>query len=201
MKTPKMKLKSYLFCLLTLVGTCSASTLLSDFNSLPTNGDFFVGGTWTNEVSFSGSSMTVGSSLADGTGSFSYALLAAGTYSFTVGDVLNYNAQINSSNASTILTVDLVDSLGNTALTAAINTSSWVNNVAKSGSVSLISSGTGNASDIKFFSLTGDGTTSLFRMSINQLSVSAIPEPSTFAALFGAAALGMAACRRRRPAA
>ncbi len=33
------------------------------------------------------------------------------------------------------------------------------------------------------------------------VTVSAIPEPSTFAALFGAAALGMAAYRRRRPAA
>ena len=36
---------------------------------------------------------------------------------------------------------------------------------------------------------------------IGLAAVSAIPEPSTYAALFGAAALGMAACRRRRTAA
>jgi hypothetical protein len=45
--------------------------------------------------------------------------------------------------------------------------------------------------------ISGSGTT--FQSAL--VSVSAIPEPSTFAALFGAAALGMAACRRRRTAA
>jgi hypothetical protein len=36
---------------------------------------------------------------------------------------------------------------------------------------------------------------------INSISASAIPEPSTYAALFGAAALGLAVYRKRRPAA
>lgn len=64
-----------------------------------------------------------------------------------------------------------------------------------------------NASQVSFVL---SGTTSAVKGSFNNnggnqtiglASVSAIPEPSTYAALFGAAALGMAACRRRRTAA
>ena len=43
-----------------------------------------------------------------------------------------------------------------------------------------------------------DGTENLnFMVDTMTISVSAVPEPTTYAALFGAAALGLAACRRR----
>ena len=57
-----------------------------------------------------------------------------------------------------------------------------------------------NLSAINFATLTADNPDFALN-TLSALATSAIPEPSTFAALFGAAALGLAACRRRRPAA
>jgi hypothetical protein len=64
-----------------------------------------------------------------------------------------------------------------------------------------LDSGTVILSSINRAALTADSPNFTLNTLTAIAASSPIPEPSTYAALFGAAALGMAACRRRRPAA
>ena len=140
----------------------------------------------------------------------SYTVTGPDNGSFLVG---SFNASISlgtpsalvlSATQSTALsssfTIALLDSGGNSA----VYSGNWAQFSAAvpTSSILMFSNYTGafNGRATGLLLSTG-GIGSTLTVSLNNLAVSAIPEPSTFAALFGAAALGMAACRRRRTAA
>ncbi len=55
----------------------------------------------------------------------------------------------------------------------------------------------GNVANIKYFGIAGSGTGAAFRISFDSITLAAIPEPSAYAAMAGALALGLAVWRRR----
>ena len=156
-------------------------------------------GTWatTGEITLSSGILTVGSASALSNDAFKYASITSSPYAWTAGNRLSYTASVNAGNQSTNFTVTLVDSGGVAALTATINTSGWLAGTPVSGTAIFTPTGSGSTSTLTYFNLAGDGTANPFRMSFDQFSITAIPEPSTYVALFGAATLGLAAWRKR----
>jgi hypothetical protein len=48
-----------------------------------------------------------------------------------------------------------------------------------------------------FVGFEGDGTSATEQIAVFSVGTSAVPEPASYAAIFGAAVLGLACCRRR----
>ena len=103
-----------------------------------------------------------------------------------------------STGLSSNFTVELADSSGFTA----VYTGNWAQFTAAVPTSSILMfsnySGAYNGTSTTFTLSTG-GSGSALNVTLDNLS--AIPEPATYAALFGLGVLGLAAFRRRRPAA
>jgi hypothetical protein len=196
-----MKSVSKLICSISIVllPLAAIGQTLSTFDSL---GGGNYGGSWVtpiNAISLTSGVATIGSpALADG--NFEFADISAGTISLDTSLVLNYTARVDVGNLSNSFLVRIADTSGDYSLQALIVTTSWVSAQFVTGSAVLTSSGTGDASQSAYFTLSGDGSTNAFRMSFDSLSVSAIPEPSSYTTLFGVTALGACLLRRRRKA-
>lgn len=193
-------LTSILFGSIGYAGSASQVTL-HDFDSAPT-GDYF--GTWVGATSTSGGIFTVGSP-ADNAGSLQYQPLGmtidTAAMNFTQ---ITVTARIDAGNdINGELRVVLVDGDGIDAVLASFASSLFNTDSFTSQTIALtpyVSSGTpGNASNIQYFNLIGNGTTGAFRMSIDSvvLSAAVVPEPATYVMFFGLGALVFVAVRRR----
>lgn len=117
--------------------------------------------------------------------------------------LLSISAQLLGGNTAATFQVTLFDNTGGSA-TAVFSTSDFVGSTFVTGTATLTTTTAFNATDVGSFVITGatlNGVDTL-SLKIDELtaSASAIPEPSTYAALAGVGALGLAAWRRRRTA-
>lgn len=177
------KLNLLVFFLLSAI--IGRSQTISDFSTL---GGEQYGGAWVNPVnfiSFNAGVATVGASaLADG--NFEYADISAGTISLNTSLVLNFTARVNEGNQSNSFLVRFADvENGDYAIQAVVVTTTWVTNEWVSGTATLTTSGAGNANNLAYFTVTGDGSADAFRMSFDNFSISAIPEPAAWAGVLG----------------
>jgi len=195
MNTPVLKR----FCLASIFSILSlglSAQTVSTFDAL--GGDNY-GGSWVTSgaITFNSSVATVGSpALADG--NFEFANIAAGTISANTSLVLNYTARIDSGNLSNSFLVRFADSTGTYAIEGLVTTTTWIAGQWNTGNATLSLAGGGNTSDLTYFTVTGDGTANAVRMSFDSFSISAVPEPATYAALFGILSLGFSVWRKRR---
>ena len=179
---------------LPIISNFNGSTL-ADLGGFPS-----LNGSWSNsgEMTLSSGILTIGSASATGEGNLTFAAITSSPYAWTAGNQLSYTASVNAGNASTSFTVALLDAVGISVLTATINTSGWVAGTPVSSTALFTPTGLGGStSTLTYFNLSGDSSANAFRMSFDQFSITAIPEPSTYVALFGAATLGLAAWRKR----
>jgi hypothetical protein len=174
----------------------ASAQLVSDFTT--------VGGTnFTNEfgssLSFNSGIATIGSG-ATADLALSFADIQSGPQVFTDGLSLTYIARIDAGNASNSFKIRFANDGGDYVYDAEVITTGWVVGQLTTGTVVI--DGLLASSPVSFFTIAGDGTSSAFRMSFDNLEVtsSVIPEPSSYAALAGLAALGLVASRRRRSA-
>lgn len=111
--------------------------------------------------------------------------------------LLSVTAQTLPGNASTSFQITLVDSGANLAF-ATFATSDFPNGSYTTLSSSLTMQSGFNSGEIDSFRISGAqvGGTATFNVSFDHIS--AIPEPSTYAAILGLAAMGVVAWKRRR---
>jgi hypothetical protein len=186
--------------------SASAQILISDFSSL--GGAEFSEGliSWSsggvNQFAISDGILTiapVGSGNPDAMGYFAYADLAAGTapmFDATDLTYLSVLARADAGNQAAGYVVSLFDDVGNAALSGTFSLAAIGWNTA---TTTLIAhSEGGDITRISYFGISGIGTADAFRASFDSITLaSAIPEPSTYAAIFGGLALGFVAYRRR----
>ncbi len=193
-----------LIVVLALASTASAqSHVVSEFDSLPTGENFFAGGSWGQPDQFALSNgvlsiTAVSGGNPDDSGYFAYAGISPVDASQFL--YVNVGAQIGAGNASSGFIVNFFDSQGSGALTATFSAADFNSATFTVAPAQLSAHPEGGiVSDITSFGIAGVGTSVAFRFSFDSiaLSSSAIPEPSTYAALLALAALGFVAYRRR----
>ncbi|MDP1579301.1 MAG: PEP-CTERM sorting domain-containing protein [Candidatus Didemnitutus sp.] len=190
------------FALLASVSLSAQSFLISNFTALPSGGNFTTSGSWAtpvNQLSLSSGIMSItaiGGGSPDDSGNFGFADLISTFNATTAFDTIVAVARVDSGNSSNGFIVNLFDSQGTGALTATFAASSFnsATFVAVPSNITVHPEN-GNRADIAFFGIAGVGTTAAFRFSFDSLT--AVPEPSTYAAIFGVLALGFVAYRRR----
>lgn len=197
-----MKTKAGLLFLLCAALLPAQTIVISSFDS-PLSGAS-VNGSWSSPVaqlSFSGGVMTigpVGGGNPDDSGSFAFEPLAA-SLDGTGWTSVSVSARIDSGNVSPGFTINFYDGSGNGVYTTSFSAGSF-----SSGGFTAVMAAPsfypspGDAADIQYYGIGGSGLTGAFRFSFDQVSVSAVPEPSTYAAIIGALALVTAAWRQRR---
>ncbi len=189
------------FALVSSVTLSAQSFLISSFSTPPGGSNFSTGLSWAspaNQLITTGGVLSiapVSGGNPDDSGNFGFADLSQ-IYNATLTTHIEVEARIDSGNASNGFIVNLFDSQGLGALTATFNAVNFngATFTAFSSAVS-VHPDNGVRSDIAFFGIAGVGTTNAFRFSFDRIS--AVPEPSTYAAIFGALALGFVAYRRR----
>lgn len=199
--------KSLLILSVIAAATISSAQLpvtVTTFDAPPSGGNFTLGGTWMAPVS----QFTVANGVMsiapvsggnpDDSGSMLFADLTP--FDGMLYDTVTIAARADSGNASPGFSFVLFDSGGNGALFATFAAGDFAAPTFSTSSLQLAAHpDNGVISDIAFWGIQGAGTTVAFRFSFDQIVVSssAIPEPSTYAALLALAALGFVAYRRR----
>jgi hypothetical protein len=174
--------------------------LITSFDS-PVGGS--VNGSWSTPVdqfSYAAGVMTIGpvsGGNPDDSGSFAFAPLAAALDGSNWANVA-VTARIDSGNSAPGFTINFYDGAGNGVYTTSFLATSFsmVGFTTVMAAPALYPS-PGDTSDIQYFGIGGSGLTNPIRISFDGITVSAIPEPGTYAAIFGALALGLAGLRRR----
>lgn len=195
----------FLLAVLSVATSAFAQITISTFSALPGGANFTTGGSWSSpdQLTVSSGVLTVGVVGAGNptdSGYLGFADLAvtapiAGSQLLS----LTVTARIDAGNASPGFSVNLFDDQGLGALTATFATSSFVSGSFTSVTATLSAHPeNGTLSTISSFGIAGSGTSSAFRMSFDSVVANVIPEPSTYAAIIGALALGLAAYRRRQ---
>jgi hypothetical protein len=191
-------LTKYLIAFALLASVVGAQTIvLDDFNTGTVSGATKAGTSWFGQVTQNGTTITVGGTAMNDNGWEDTGL----SLDLSAMNFIYVTAQRDSGhNVATNLVVELIDSsLGAQQFT--VSTSSFLVGTLTQVEIA-IGSWTIDPSQITDWTI-GGGTPSpgtlAFRMSFDNLQVSAtaIPEPSTYAAMAGALALGLAAWRRR----
>ena len=168
---------------------------ISNFNTSDNIGSSIFNDTWVGQYSDGGTFGSIGGTATD-FGSFINILEAPVSIG---GDThINLTARLDSGNSATGVTVVLYNDFENYAY--ANFSSSLLTTNFTTLSVEFVAVGTFDASNVIAFGLSGGSpaSTTNFRMSFDGISTSAIPEPSTAAALLGVAAIGFCGLRRRR---
>lgn len=200
---------------LLLFGISAQAQVLQDFSAVVDgNLNFFYGnweaigdtnGTVTPNASFSQGVGTYSIDAANSTDSSTAKLEFFSSVPLSIGSntFLSVTAQALPSNAATTFAVMLVDS-GAVIARAAFDLSQFPTGSFSTQIVALTFGGGFNSNSIDSIIVSGDtlGGTANFRVSFDQIAaVSAVPEPSTFAAIAGVLVLGFVAWRRRSAAA
>ncbi len=121
----------------------------------------------------------------------------------SVGTSLNITAKTLTGNQSSGFNIILFSNGAANFATYSVNTSALSTTDVTLSLSNLAVDSAFAWSAVEGFKLTGASVLSPvnFNISLNDLSTSAIPEPSTYAAMMGVAVLGLGVCRRRRRAA
>jgi hypothetical protein len=184
-----------------------SSVVISDFNALPSGANFTGGvGTWKSggidQFTVSSGVLTIGPVAAGNPandGYFGFANLAGGSFNATGLTLLSVTAQLNAGNAAPGFIINLFDGLGKGALTATFSVTNYNSiSFATSSVVMTAHPEGGSITSIASFGIAGGGISDNFRISFDNISLAAIPEPMHGAALAGLGALGLIAWRRRR---
>lgn len=183
--------------ILQLSSDTTASILLSSFAPLPESGAVRTGTTWVGQVTQNANSITVGGSAADDNGWGASGLsLNASAMTF-----LSITAQREAGNQAPTLFIQFEDRNVRTKVFS-VDTSLFALGMPSTVQIPLanwtINFG---ATDIASWSIGGGSVGTVpFRMTFDEISftTSAIPEPSTYAAILGVVSLLGAAVWRRR---
>jgi hypothetical protein len=186
-----MKLKIILIAI-ALAVVAKADVLISDFGT-----GFSSSSVWADASAVSNSA-TFTSVISPATnGGEMFSLVSPSSLAGL--DALRITARVDSGNLSSGFVVTVYSS-SNDYASASFSTSTF-NASFSTATTAWVVTGAFNPASVIAFGISGGvpSGTSAFRMSFDSLSaVSAIPEPSTFAALIGLASLGFCAVRRRR---
>lgn len=189
------KLISLLF--LSLVAGAQAQIVLDNFNSGTATGAVISSPatSWVGQVTQNATTITVGGTANDdnGWGTTSVNVNATGL------SFVTFTAQRESGNVASSLTIQFEDISLNTQIYS-FSTSSFNIGSLSTVSVALAWTGGFDPTQITGWNIGGGAASpgsSAFRMSFDNLSFTAVPEPSTYAVIFGGLALGFAAWRRR----
>lgn len=189
------------FALITSVSLCAQSFLVSNFDTAPSGPFVTTNGSWATPVdqfiTNAGilSIAPVSGGNPDDGGSFTFAQLGQ-VYNATLVTDMLVAGRVDAGNASLGFSVILLDTQGVPALFAQFAAATFNNATftAVPSSVQVHPSN-GNISMIEYWGIAGAGSAAAFRFSFD--NISAIPEPATYAAIFGLLALGFVAYRRR----
>jgi hypothetical protein len=183
--------------ILQLLSEAAASILLSAFAPLPESGAVRSGTSWVGQVTQNANSITVGGSAADDNG------WGAGGLSLNASAMtfLSITAQRDAGNQAPTLFIQFEDRNLRTTVFS-VDTSLFALGLPSTVQIPLanwtIDFG---ATDIASWSIGGGSVGTVpFRMTFDEIrfTTTAIPEPSTYAAIFGALSLVGAAVWRRR---
>lgn len=178
-----------------LVGGANAATLLNDFNS---------SGTWTtNGITVTQSGTGFGE-VSGVDSSLNYAeYYFSNSLNIGADNVISVRGLLLGGNTATNFSVSLFNDDTLQGVSAVFSTAAFNSGGYTTVDVVLSPNIAFNPAAVDFIRISGvapsGGGTIALR--IDSISVSAIPEPATFAGLMGLAALGYAAARRRRLAA
>lgn len=195
-----------------LLATCGMSQVIQDFSAVIDPNTFFYG-SW--EASGAAGTLSPNASFVQGAGVYDITGATAtnsdlakiefffSPVAFSIGSngYLQVSAQALSLNAATSFQVVLLDS-GSVAATSTFNASDFLTGTYSTAFAQLTPGIGFMANSIDSMIITGGlpSGTARFNFSFNEIKAvaSAIPEPSTYAALAGALVLGLAALRRRK---
>jgi hypothetical protein len=191
-----------------LVAPARAQVVLNDFSAFVQPDQTYFAGGWSagDDVSPSTSFVqgATGYSIVDATNlDTAYVdFYFAGTLDLTGCDRLSLTAQLLSGNTAGTLTISLLDSAQNVA-TATFDLTSYTLASGATTTAAFTASDGFSLSDVTGFRITGGSLADSALVSVtldnlSAVSASAVPEPSTYAALAGVVALAGAAFRRRR---
>ena len=193
-----------LFILLALMASshfASAQVLISDFSSIgtqafsPFNASWYNGSNQFTQGSGFTSITSVSGGNPQGDGSFDAVIAGSTPLNLTGFNTLSLTARVDSGNTDISLGINLYDSSFTPIGSAIFSTSSFTSSISTvNASIAL----TGNITDATYWTLSGDNIASdNVRMSFDNLSIGAVPEPSSVALMsVGLAALGFFFYRR-----
>ena len=205
-----MRTKLTLLCLGAVLATpfASAQIVLHDFAAFESPNTFFVGDWELNGDPIGTHSPRA--SFAQGAGFYTFAGgsnsdSAAATYFFNTPiniagySMLDVSAQLVAGNTAPNLTITLFDSLGESAF-AVVSPDTFAGSGFTTISTALTFSSGFNASDLSSFQLSGNipGGSQTLSLTLDQLSVTAVPEASTYGALAGVFITALILARRLR---
>jgi hypothetical protein len=187
------KFISLLF-LCSVVGA-QAQIILDNFNTGTATGAVVGSTSWVGQVTQNATTITVGGTANDdnGWGTTSASVNATGM------SFVTFTAQRDSGNAASSLTIQFEDVSLNTQVYS-FSTSAFSIGSLSTVSVALAWTGGFDPTQITGWNIGGGAASpgsSAFRMTFDNLALTAVPEPSTYAAILGGLALGFAAWRRR----
>lgn len=212
----KKQLLALALCLTALCGAVKAQVVLNDFSATVNSGFTYFYGSFSPTGSSTVGSETSIAGLSQGSGFYSInspsavnsdvsklEIFFAAPQNLTGLNFLSLAAQALAGNAAPSIRVFLYDGNGNSAYAAFLATSFPTGSFTTAIEALTVNSGF-NAAAVESMVITGNvpSGTAAFSFSFDNLAAVAtgvvVPEPSTYAAMLGAAALALAAYRRRR---
>ncbi|WP_438480137.1 PEP-CTERM sorting domain-containing protein [Oleiharenicola lentus] len=198
-----MKKTAFTLLFLGVAASAFAQTLLiDDFNVSVTSGEGTVNASssWAGQVTQGATTIVIGGTAKDDNG-FEY--FPASFLNLSAFNQITVVGQRDVGNVATSFALSFDSFDGENFTTQVVSVAMSAFNIGSLTTVNIPVAWTIDATNIAYVSFGGGSIGSAaFRMTLDNLaattSVSAIPEPSTYAAIFGAMALGLVAYRRRQ---
>ncbi len=179
---------------------CSAQVyVLDNFNTGTATGSVDANTSWNGQLTQNVSTLTVGGTAKDDSG---WVYTFGAPVDFSAYGYVALTAQREAANVAANMSLSLMDDVSGNSTTITFNTSLF--SVGSLTTVVLPITWTTASDAIAGWNLGGGQATPglvAFRMTFDNLQLqttSAVPEPTTYAAIFGAAAMAMVAYRRRQ---
>jgi hypothetical protein len=195
------KLFTVLMAAVIAIPAFAQTYVLDNFNSGTATGAVDTGTSWNGQITQNATTLTVGGTAKSDSGWFyNFAL----PVDLTGYSLLEITAQRDSGHATGFLAVTFSDDTGSGFQTIYFDTNLFA--IGAQTTVTLPVAWTIDSTIIAGWNIGGGETspgTTAFRMTFDNMALTnaAIPEPSTYAAILGAMALGFVAYRRRQQAA